>query len=516
MSGTSHVPARNATTGCSPSSRAASTCRYSVVHTSSARRVRREPAEVVLRRGDRRVAHERRASRVAPARAARELGDRRRATARRKLRGICTASAPPVATTRDAREQRRVIRQPVQRRVAVDDVHRRIGRPRREVGLSKRTRGVARRARAPSRASAPNCRRRRCAASGQRAPSRRVTLPAPQPRSTTARGAASGTRARRSSAGRSRSSSNSRYCCGFQVIDASSFCRATVPAPRAHEHQRRREQQHDQPRHVERGDQRHAELQHLRGDAHLGDAAGRVAEHQRRRMLAASPTRARRRTRADSTIDSRTVSATAPTKRCAPRRKSGWKREPSAQPSRHWPAFDTSGGIDDRSTSRARSAESRPRASPARTRWAAPSHWNAKLPASVAAISSAKPAGVERLRALHVGVGAVDAERGDRAGHDRDDDQDAQALRGGDAIHARRRSARPASPFRPRRPARSRRCRSSCRRRPCARARCPRRSPARSRTPRRRRAGTTGPRPRARRSGVKYRPSDVPMIHWPT
>jgi hypothetical protein len=48
------------------------------------------------------------------------------------------------------------------------------------------------------------------AAPGQRSARSRVTLPAPQPRSATVRGALAGTRARRSTAGRSLRSANSR------------------------------------------------------------------------------------------------------------------------------------------------------------------------------------------------------------------------------------------------------------------------------------------------------------------
>ncbi len=93
---------------------------------------------------------------------------------------------------------------------------------------------------------------------------------------------------------------------------------------------------------------------------------------------------------ADSAIDSTTVSATAPTKRCAPRRKSGWKREPSAQPSRHCPAFDTSGGSVDRSIWAAVSGIATA-SEPSTNAFGRLSHWQTALPASVAAISSAKP-----------------------------------------------------------------------------------------------------------------------------
>src|SRR5262249_19561759 len=53
-------------------------------------------------------------------------------------------------------------------------------------------------------------------ACGQRSARRRVTLPAPQPRSTIGPAAIPGTRASRSSAGRRRASANFRYCCGLQ------------------------------------------------------------------------------------------------------------------------------------------------------------------------------------------------------------------------------------------------------------------------------------------------------------
>ena len=67
------------------------------------------------------------------------------------------------------------------------------------------------------------------------------TPPAPHPRSTTARSPSAATRASRSIAGRNRWSSNSRYCCGFQLTanpsapaHGTSAARArTPPASRA-------------------------------------------------------------------------------------------------------------------------------------------------------------------------------------------------------------------------------------------------------------------------------------------
>src|SRR4029079_3845384 len=55
-------------------------------------------------------------------------------------------------------------------------------------------------------------------ASGQRSLISSVTLPAPAPRSAIARGAKSGIRINRSTAGRSRWPENFRYCCGSQTI----------------------------------------------------------------------------------------------------------------------------------------------------------------------------------------------------------------------------------------------------------------------------------------------------------
>ncbi len=119
------------------------------------------------------------------------------------------------------------------------------------------------------------------------------------------------------------------------------------------------------------------------------------------------------------------------------------------------------------------------------------SRWNTKLPASVAAISSANPAGSKSLRALHEHVGAVRAQRGDAS-------RARSRPRSGCAGSAPRRcdpcgrrSGRRAWPSPPHRPARSRRCPSSCRGRRAARAPRPRCSRARSRTRRRPRAGTT-------------------------
>jgi hypothetical protein len=62
------------------------------------------------------------------------------------------------------------------------------------------------------------------AARGKRSTSKAVLLPGPQPRSTQRPACASGTRLNRSCEGRVRSSSNLRYCPGFQS--------ATLPAPR--------------------------------------------------------------------------------------------------------------------------------------------------------------------------------------------------------------------------------------------------------------------------------------------
>src|ERR1700735_4519250 len=57
-------------------------------------------------------------------------------------------------------------------------------------------------------------------ASGNRWRRIAVTLPAPQPRSTTRAGASSGTWASRSSAGRRRSPANRKYCAGSQTAAA--------------------------------------------------------------------------------------------------------------------------------------------------------------------------------------------------------------------------------------------------------------------------------------------------------
>ena len=57
--------------------------------------------------------------------------------------------------------------------------------------------------------------------------------------------------------------------------------RASIPVRTPREHEGVASSSTTSARHMERGDQRHAELQHLRGDAHLGHAAGRGAEHER-------------------------------------------------------------------------------------------------------------------------------------------------------------------------------------------------------------------------------------------
>ena len=90
-------------------------------------------------------------------------------------------------------------------------------------------------------------------------------------------------------------------------------------------------------------------------------------------------------------IAASTVATTAPMNRGAPWRKSCWKREPSMQPSRHCAAFEIGTGIAERCTSAAVSGiatASEPRMNALGTR----SHCATAAPASVASISSAKPA----------------------------------------------------------------------------------------------------------------------------
>ena len=69
----------------------------------------------------------------------------------------------------------------------------------------------------PSPASPPSRPRRSPRPTGKRCRRMAVTLPGPQPRSTTRAGASSGTCASRSSAGRNRSPANCRYCAGSQT-----------------------------------------------------------------------------------------------------------------------------------------------------------------------------------------------------------------------------------------------------------------------------------------------------------
>ncbi len=122
------------------------------------------------------------------------------------------------AARRHARQQTRqqhlVAVHPVQRGIRVDQIGRLPRLPLEEVGLLE----PAVRHRGPRLLQ----HRRRAIdphhlGSGNRCFRIAVTLPAPQPRSTTRAGASSGTCASRSSAGRSRSSANRRYCAGSQT-----------------------------------------------------------------------------------------------------------------------------------------------------------------------------------------------------------------------------------------------------------------------------------------------------------
>ena len=168
---------------------ARSTCRYSVVHASTRSASRREPAEILGGRRHRRRRARARASCVAPARAARRRPRAPCATARAKLSGICTASTPPGATqSQSAREERRVIAQPVQRGIAVDEIDRRGAAPTRARSASIH---AMPRVTAGRRARLREHLRRIVDADDARvrpalARAARVTLPAPQPRSTIA------------------------------------------------------------------------------------------------------------------------------------------------------------------------------------------------------------------------------------------------------------------------------------------------------------------------------------------
>ncbi len=92
----------------------------------------RQPAEVVGGRRDGRVAHER-AELRAPARTLREVGDRR-VRRRAKIVGHLHGERAARGHHRDHAREHRVVRgQPVQRRVRIHDVDRRVRRPRREI-----------------------------------------------------------------------------------------------------------------------------------------------------------------------------------------------------------------------------------------------------------------------------------------------------------------------------------------------------------------------------------------------
>ncbi len=151
--------------------------------------------------------------------------------------------------------------------------------------------------------------------------------------------------------------------------------------------------------------------------AHLGHAAGRGPEHQRRRGLPGEPRDRDRRTRP-------TAQSTA-TRSRRPRRRSDVRRAGSRpgsairarSPRRHCPAFDTSGGINERSIDSAVSGiatASEPSTKALGMRRRCKDHAAREGQRH----QDAKPAAVEHLRALHVGVGAVHAERGDRRGHE--------------------------------------------------------------------------------------------------
>ncbi len=85
-----------------------------------------------------------------------------------------------------------------------------------------------------------------------------------------------------------------------------------------------------------------------------------------------------------------TVTLTAITKRGAPCRKSRWKRAPSAQPSRHWPALEASTGVAERLMSAAVSGIATA-SEPSTNALGTFSTIATKPPATVAAISSAYP-----------------------------------------------------------------------------------------------------------------------------
>ena len=181
----------------------------------------------------------------------------------------------------------------------------------------------------------------------------------------------------------------------------------------------------------------------------------------------------------------------------------GWKREPERAAEQalagvgHQRSASTTGRSRHAVSGMATASE------PSTNALGRPKRWNTRPPASVSAMRSANPLASNTRRALHVDVGAVHVERRDRSGHDRDDDQDAQALRGGDAVDAAAEALAEDRHLRGAARHAREECRSSCRAPRGARARAPRRSRARSRTARRRRAATTGSPTWCTTSGVK-------------
>ena len=98
--------------------------------------------------------------------------------------------------------------------------------------------------------------------------------------------------------------------------------------------------------------------------------------------------------------------------------------------------FDANCGIADRSTCAAVSGMATA-SEPSTNALGARNRWKTKPPSAVAAISSAKPAGTNAFAPCTYGSAPCTPEQRVDRGNDRDDDQDAQALRGGDAIDAR-------------------------------------------------------------------------------
>ncbi len=98
--------------------------------------------------------------------------------------------------------------------------------------------------------------------------------------------------------------------------------------------------------------------------------------------------------------------------------------------------FDASCGIADRSICAAVSGMATA-SEPSTNAFGTRKRWKTKPPTAVAVISSTNPIGSKVFGALHVRVGTMHAEQRVDRGNHRHDDQDAQALRGRDAIDAR-------------------------------------------------------------------------------